>query len=269
MRLARQPCCAYHGAEARRVTAERGVNQHGAKVFVSASSLPLQCSALAILVIGYAILSRYLPKWVALLLATTKALIPFLYFGLVFPNGGWTLYDDVRYFDVGAATLEMGYRPWELIVEPEGRDLVSGMATSRHTLYYVWNAAAQSIIGNYYYAPVFCNVALTFIVGGLMFRILKLLDFPDRYAQLALIFHMLHWDYLSWTSMINVKETLVEALIVVSLYGIIRFARRGSWPSLLFVAGSFLMLFSLRLYIPFLIMAATAVWVLSQWNDPR
>jgi hypothetical protein len=236
---------------------------------VSVDALPLQCSAAAVLILGYVILSRFLPKWVALLLATVKALVPFLYFALVFPNGGWTLYDDVRYFEVGAATLELGYQPWELIVDPEGRDLISGMATSRHTLYYVWNAVAQSIIGHNYYAAVFCNVALTFVVGALMFRMLKLLDFSDRFAQFALAFHMLHWDYLSWTSMINVKETLVETLIVISLFGIVRFAKRGSWLSLLLVAGSFLLLFSLRLYVPFLIMAATGVWVLSQWKDPR
>jgi hypothetical protein len=247
----------------------RPTPEDGALGFVSVDALPLQCSAVAILILGYLILSRYLPKWVALLLATAKALVPFLYFGLVFPNGGWTLYDDVRYFDVGAAVLELGYQPWELVVDPEGRDLVSGMATSRHTLYYVWNATAQSIIGNYYYAAVFFNVALTFVVGAFMFRILKFLDFPDRFAQLALVFHMLHWDYLSWTSMINVKETLVETLVIVSLYSILRFSRRNSWPSLLLVAGAFMLLFSLRLYVPFLIMASTGVWVVSQWKDPR
>ncbi len=243
--------------------------QDGVLRIVSIDALPLQCSAVAILVIGYLILSRYLPKWVALLLAAIKALVPFLYFGLVFPNGGWTLYDDVRYYNVGASVLEIGYRPWELIVDPEGRDLLAGMATSRHTLYYVWNATAQSIIGNYYYAAVMFNVALTFVIGALMFQILRLSDFSERFARLALVFHMLHWDYLSWTSMLNVKETLVETLVMVSLYGIIRFARRGSWPALLAVAGAFMLLFSLRLYVPFLIMAAAAVWVVSQWKDPR
>ncbi len=80
---------------------------------------------------------------------------------------------------------------------------------------------------------------------------------------------MLHWDYLSWTSLINVKETLVEALVVVSVCSTVRFIRCGSWLSLLGVAGSFLLLFSLRLYVPFLIMTGVGMWVLVQWADPR
>ncbi len=219
--------------------------------------------------LGYFILSRYLPAWAALAISAIKATIPLVYFWFFFRQSGWTLYDDMRYYDVGASLLHLGYRPWDLIFDPEGRDLLAGAAASRHTLYYFWNVVAQSVIGSYYYSAVFFNVGLTFFTGAVMFRTLRLLDFPTRFLQGLLVLHMLHWDYLSWTSLINVKETLVEALVIVSVCSMIRFIRCGSWVSLLGVSTSFLLLFSLRLYIPFLIMTAAGVWVLLQWEDSR
>ncbi len=231
--------------------------------------LPLLCCALALLLLGYFILSQFLPSWAALAIAGIKATIPLAYFWFYFQQSGWTLYDDVRYYDVAASLVQLGYRPWDLIIDPEGRDLLAGAAASRHTLYYLWNVVAQSVVGNYYFAAVFFNVGLTFVTGAVMFRTLRLLDFPIRFLQGLLVLHMLHWDYLSWTSLINVKETLVEALVIVSVCSMIRFVRCGSWASLLVVSASFLLLFSLRLYIPFLIMTGVGVWVLLQWQDSR
>ncbi len=231
--------------------------------------LPLVCSALVILALGYYILSHYLPSWVALLIAVVKATIPLVYFWFYFRQSGWTLYDDIRYYDVGASILNLGYRPWDLVFDPEGRDLLASAAASRHTLYYLWNVMAQSVIGTYYFSAVFFNIGLTYVTGAMMYRMLRLLNFPVRFLQGLLVLHMLHWDYLSWTSMINVKETLVEALVIASVYFTIRFIRVQSWTSLLGVAASFSLLFSLRLYIPFLIMTAVGVWVLLQWQDGR
>ncbi len=229
----------------------------------------LPCCALAVFVIGYVILSRFLPVWAAVLIAAIKALIPLIYFGAVFDNGGWLLSDDVRYYDVGATLVDLGYRPWELVLEPEGRDQLVSIAASRHTLYYLWNMTAQWIIGTYYFAPVFCNIALTFFTGAIVFGTLRLAGMSRTFCQGMLVFHMLHWDYLSWTSLINVKETVVEALLVISLYCVIRFVHRKSWVALLGVAGSFLLLFLIRLYVPFLIIIAVGLWVLLQWDDPR
>ena len=64
--------------------------------------LPLTCAALAILLLGFVVLSRYLPVWAALLIAAVKAAIPFVYFGYYFQHSGWTLYDDLKYYDVAA-----------------------------------------------------------------------------------------------------------------------------------------------------------------------
>ncbi len=236
---------------------------------MNSDSTALICSALAILVLGYAILSRYLPTWAALTISIIKALVPLVYFWHVFPQSGWTLYDDVRYFDVGASLVQLGYRPWDLLFDPEGRDLLASAAASRHTLYYVWNVVAQSAIGSHYFSAVFFNIGLTYLAGAILWRMLRLLDFPHRFLQGLLALHMLHWDYLSWTSLINVKETLVETLILMSIYGIVRFTRVRSHGSLLWVAGSFFLLFSLRLYIPFLILTAVGVWLLLEWQDSR
>ncbi len=233
------------------------------------SLLPLSCTAITILILGYLVLRKYLPAWAALVIATIKAAIPFVYFWLYFNDGGWTLRDDMRYYGVGAGLLQLGYRPWDFIFDPEARDLLASAAASRHTLYYLWNIIAQSMVGMQYYAAVFFNVGLTFLTGVMMYRTLRLLDFPVRFLQGLLVFHMLHWDYLSWTSLINVKETLVEALLIASVCCMIRFVRLRSWPALLGVAACFFLLFTVRIYVPFLIMAAAGAWVLLQWQDGR
>ena len=232
-------------------------------------TVPLTCTALTVIAVGYFILSKYLPKWAALLIAAIKVAVPFVYFAFYFQDAGWTLYDDVKYYDVAASLVHLGYSPWDVVIDPDGRDLLSSAAASRHTLYYTWNVVAQYIIGTQYYAAVFFNVGLTFVTGALLFHTLRLLSFPTRFLRGLLAFHMLHWDYLSWTSLINVKETLVEALVIASVYCIMRFIVRGSWISLLGVAMSFLLLFMLRLYIPFLVMSAIGLWILLQWRDPR
>jgi len=231
--------------------------------------ISLACTALTVVLFGYVVLSRYLPKWAALLIALTKAAIPFVYFGFYFHTSGWTLYDDVKYYDVGATLVNLGYRPWDLVFDPEGRDVLAGMAESRHTLYYLWNAVAQYVAGTHYYAPVFFNVGLTFVAGMILYHTLQLLKFPARFLRGLLAFHMLHWDYLSWASLINVKETLVEVLVLASVFCIIKFVVRGSWVSLLGTAASFALLFMLRLYIPLLVMTAVGVWIILQWSDPR
>ncbi len=231
--------------------------------------IPLTCTAVAILVLGYVILSRYLPSWAAFAIALVKAALPFVYFWLYFDQCGWTLRDDMRYYGVGAGLLQLGYRPWDLVFDPEGRDLLASAAASRHTLYYLWNVIAQSIVGMHYYAAVFFNVGLTFVTGALLYRTLRLLDFPVRFLQGLLVFHMLHWDYLSWISLLNIKESLVEVLLIASVCGMIQFVRLRSWFSLLGIAVSFLLLFMVRIYVPFLIMAAAGVWVLLQWQDTR
>lgn len=231
--------------------------------------LPLAGIAIAILILGFAVLSRYLPVWAALAIATIKVAIPFVYFLVFFADSGWTLQDDVRYYSIGAGLVELGYRPWELILEPDGRDVLSSAAASRHTLYYWWNVLAQWSAGTHYYAAVFFNVGLTFLTGVMLFRTLRLLDFPVRFLQGLLVFHMLHWDYLSWISLLNVKEAMVEALVISSMYCIVRFIRLRSGPALLGVACCFMLLFSVRIYVPFLITAGTGLWFLVQWQDTR
>jgi hypothetical protein len=236
---------------------------------MSVDVYPLFASALTIFVVGYAILSRFLPKWAAIAIALVKAAVPLVYFGYYFDVAGWTLHDDVQYFRVGAHLVELGYRPWDFLFHGEARDLLSSMAASRHTLYYLWNVLAQYIIGTHYYAAVMLNVLVTFVAGALLVGILRLLDFAPKYQRGALAFHMLHWDYLTWTSMINVKESLVEVLILLAVYCLVRFVQRGNWTAILGLAISFLLLFSLRLYVPFLILTAAGVWTLLAWQDSR
>ena len=97
-------------------------------------SLELQIPTLILAAAGLLILWRHLPLWLAALLAITKAAIPFTYFAGLW-RVEWRLLDDMTYFECGYDMVLLGYGPLELLFTQDGRDAVSRLANSSHTLY--------------------------------------------------------------------------------------------------------------------------------------
>src|SRR5581483_1368055 len=96
--------------------------------------------------------------------------------------------------------------------------LVINLSEGYHVLYTWWNLLAQHLFGQHYYSSVFLNVLSTFVSGFVFVRILRLLNFPTAYQRGALIFFLLHWDVLVWSSFVNLKDILVMTLTVGASY---------------------------------------------------
>lgn len=220
----------------------------------------LLIAALAVGVFGFVLIVRQLSAVIALPVSVIKAAIPLIYFAMFF-DGSWTFIDDVTYQSHGEA-LRLDYSPLSALLQEEGRAKLIELSDGRHFLYAWWNLFAQSIFGDNYYAAVFLNVLLTFFTGAVLFRLLGDMGFSRSYQRGALVFFLLHWDVLVWSSLVNLKDVLVMALIVPTIYFLIRLRIRfGLIPLLGAVAGLFVLTW-IRYYIPFFLISSFVVWIL-------
>ena len=114
---------------------------------------------------------------------------------------------------------------------------------------------------------MFLNVLVTFCTGLLLGRTLDVLGVARGYRLGLQAFYLLHWEVIAWSSFVNLKDCIVQMLTVATLYCIVRFYR---WRDLRSIAGFALVVFAfywIRFYVPILILLATAIWMLWQWND--
>lgn len=217
-------------------------------------------AALAVGAVGFILIVRQLSFAIALPVAAIKALVPLVYFAFFF-DGSWTLIDDVTY-QLHGEELRLHYGPLSALWQEEGRAKLIELSEGRHFLYAWWNLLAQSLFGEHYYAAVFLNVLLTFFIGLVLFALLGELGFGEGYRRGALVFFLLHWDVLAWSSLVNLKDVLVMALIVPTVYFLV-VARRQLRPMPLLGAATGLFLLTwVRYYIPFFLVGAFVIWIL-------
>ncbi|MGB5051838.1 MAG: hypothetical protein WBO46_23020 [Caldilineaceae bacterium] len=220
-------------------------------------------------VFGFWVSSRDMPPFAALFVTFIKIAIPFAYFAW-FADGQWILFDDMTYVRRSRELLEAGYTPWEALTTANGRLVLLVVANSRHYFYYWWNLLAQWSFGEYYYAPVFFNIGLTFVAGYFWVRILRTMQFSTAYQTASLVFLLLHWELLSWSSLMNLKDTIVLTLTIVSLLLFIwLILRKRQIISILCLAGVFLIFTTIRFYVPVLLIAAVSLWLLFEWHTKR
>jgi hypothetical protein len=84
-----------------------------------------------------------------------------------------------------------------------------------------------------------------------------------------MIFALLHWQILAWPSFLNLKDTVVLFLTVTALWGIVTVVQSmetvtniQTFTGILAVAMSFFFLRWIRLYVPVLLGAVAAAWLL-------
>ncbi|HTU23866.1 MAG TPA: hypothetical protein VMF30_00625 [Pirellulales bacterium] len=190
------------------------------------------------------------------------------YFGAVF-DGTWTLIDDLNYFNDSASILRDGFDPLSVLFTIDGAELLSNAAGGRHFLYQWYNLVAMYLFGEHYYAAVLMNVLATFGIGFFLSRTLKLLGFSRNYRIGLELFYLFHWDVITWSSFINLKEIVVQLLTVASLYSIVRFLKCRDWISVVGFLATVQLFYWVRFYLPVLILFAVLVWGLWQWRDQR
>lgn len=224
----------------------------------------LLLAAFAVWLLSVWILCRDLPRALAVPVATLKMALPVFYFAYLY-DGTWTFKDDWTYFYIGTMLLQAGYHPITIFFSREGIFHLAVLSGGQHVLYYWYNLLAQYLFGTHYYAPVFLNVGLTCITGAFLYRIARIAGLKRSYAQGLLLFFLLHWDILAWSSLANLKDILVLTLTAGAHYFMVRLLLVRERPLIkgfnagFLLAFLFAMLF-IRYYLPVLITCALGVW---------
>lgn len=216
--------------------------------------LELLIPTVAIFLVGW-LVSFYMTRrlhW-SLFVALIKALLFICYYGLVF-DGTFTFLDDWSYLERGALLRDAGI---SLLNAPANLELLFDVAGSRHFIYYLFNADAFRIFGDGYYSPVALNVMLTFVAAGLMAAAARRgLSFSQSLTVGLFVFIALHPDILAWSTLINVKDTLVLVFTALAIFAVsLAEDRRYMLAVLLGLIVGSILLFT-RFYVPLMLLAA-------------
>lgn len=149
--------------------------------------------------------------------AIIKAGLFLLYFGFFF-NGTYTFFDDWNYFNIGKtlASNNIG-----ILNFASNYDYVVNTVTGWNVAYYVYNSTAMQIFGIGYYAPVALNIVLTFLAAGFLMKAVRLgLGMSDRTSVGLFVFLALSPDILAWSTIPNLKDTLVATATAAVVYAV-------------------------------------------------
>jgi hypothetical protein len=207
-----------------------------------------------IALLGLWVCSRDLPLRWAVPVVAIKIAIPVVYFSQD-AFGSLHLTDDLDYYYRSLLLYKQGMRVETFFTHGTMFPLFL-QSLGGHAGYRLWNLAAMSAFGPHYFAPVLMNVGLTFVAGWFFFRILGHLGFSPVYRRCALAFFLLHWDVLSWSSFLNLKDVLVLTLTLAVMHLYLRFFARPGIRRALPVAAALTALGLVRFYAPLLLLAA-------------
>jgi hypothetical protein len=203
---------------------------------------------------GISLFWRHLHWSVLLTIVSARVLIPFLYF-LSGPDGTWTIQDDETYFANAQILLMQGYHFFDLIFNPEARELAAELSGGMHYGYTVFNALTLSIFGEEYFVPVLFNLALSFLCARFAWALAREWGFAEKSKTLVLIFFLVHWDFVAWSSFLNVKDVLVMSMTTLALLALTRFVKSASLLNLSLLLVLCMIFVFVRYYVPVLLAA--------------
>lgn len=216
--------------------------------------------------VSFVVLSQFLTLPIALLISAIKVSLPLVYFA--YWDLPWLLKDDVSYFQQGMVLWNEGMNPFVALFSESDRNRITVLANSAHMLYAWWNLLAVYCFGPSYSSPVLLNVFATILTAGVFYRLLRLLGRPSTYASAYVIFFTLHWELISWSSIVNIKDILVMFLLTSAIYfasAMIFQKRLTMGIGLVFVLVA---LSSIRMYLPALVLSALVTWIITQQRSP-
>ena len=236
-------------------------------------SWPLVSWAIVFSLVSVVVLSFYMPIKAAIPIVSAKYILTVSYFA--FWSGGlWFIgNDDVSFFEHGLLLVETGYNPISILssveggyyfqCEPSGCWKFGSLA-----IYRWWNMLWIYLIAPEYYAPVLANVFVTVLSGCVFVDILRNSGFSEKYQLGFIIFFLLHWDVVAWSSFLNLKEPLITLLLLLSLRSVIGLVQLKSIVINIIVLGVIIYLFQgIRFYYPVLIAIAGALYLMVQTKN--
>lgn len=146
-----------------------------------------------------------------------KSGLYFLYFTFFF-NGYFTISDDIRYLEIGKRL----YLEGDIWVNLLNLANHTGEMGSRHVTYYILNALSFNSFNRVgYYLPVSINIILTFISAYYMVKILRKKNFGEKNIIFYYVFFVLNIELLSWSTLLNIKDFLVQMLVIIIFYNLV------------------------------------------------
>jgi hypothetical protein len=221
----------------------------------------LVVASLAVFIVGVMISSRVVSLPTAIIVSAAKALLPMLYFAFVFDRS-WTFLDDWGYFDNGQVLIQSGYNPFSFFFHANSLLTLFILVGGHHVLYDWYNFLGQWVFGGFYFAPVFINVGLTFGIAYMVYRMALLSKCGKQYAQWLFVFMCLHWELLAWSSLVNLKDTLVLFLTVALLYTGMRFIDTRRKRYIVGVALLVFLFYWIRFYVPLIMLLSAFAYLL-------
>jgi hypothetical protein len=223
--------------------------------------------AAVIFVMGTMVCMRVVSLPTALVAAAIKTIIPLVYFAYLYEVP--TTLDDVVYFNTGSIMLSKGYTLLSVFFDPDALTYLMMLAGGHHILYGWFNMLAQSIFGEFYFAPVFLNVALTFSAAYWLYRIAVLSDFSFNYSRGLFFFFLLHWEVVSWSSFVNLKDTLILSMTILFVYTVMRLVQTKRMRFVGILCCILFLFYFLRFYVPLLMLISVFIYILIQTKGLR
>lgn len=190
----------------------------------------------------------------------------YIYYFL-FSDTFYSFEDDVVYYKTSRTFYEHGYRlttmfydalhGWTAFVDRFGTD---------HIFYQIYNILSFQVLGVYYFAPVAFNIILTCAIGMQLYKFIVLSNGDKGFAKIAFLFFVLHWDTLSWSSFLNLKDFLVEFMAITAIYNIVLiFKHKQTLRNYLYLIFCIFVLLYLRYYIPAMLLSSAFIyWLYSK-----
>ena len=175
--------------------------------------------SIAIFFIGLVMVYAYSKRTlVSLGVAFVKAAVFFIYFYFFF-DGTFTFKDDWTYLNAGNELLAKGFSIFSIVTD---RETLMNMFRSRHILYQVYNLLAFKLFGENYFSPVALNIIVTFFTSYLLYKFALLLKLSKQLSLYIAILYLIHWDILAWSSFLNLKDILVQFLVFLAIYSLMK-----------------------------------------------
>jgi len=224
-------------------------------------TIQLVVVALLLFAVGLIICARVVSLPTAIVVSGVKALLPMLYFAFLF-DGSWTFLDDWGYFDHGQVLTQSGYNPLSFLFHADSLLTLFILVGGHHVLYDWYNFLTQWLFGAFYFAPVFLNVGLTFGIAYMAYRMALLSQSAKQYARGLFVFMLLQWEMVAWSSLVNLKDTLVMFMTVALVYTGMRFIQTRQKRYVAGVVGLVFLFYWIRFYVPLILFVSALFYLL-------
>ncbi len=204
------------------------------------------------------LLARYLGINWAMFLSSLKVLIPIVGVSIL-GSDIISLKDSQIYLQSGANYLFL-YEPWEVLYNEHTWELLFKLGDYGYNTFYIWwNALIISTSSSPHSILLLFNVVWVTLAAILIYHISAYGAFTADYRKGLLVFQLVAIDVLTWSSLTNVRDSLVLCLTVLSIYLFYRVVHEKKIAALLMLLAVLLSFLTVRFYIPALLLAS---WIL-------